>query len=215
MLFFDVVSKYTSIWEGDTVSNYIWIGLFCFQDLPLFDTEPASALSGSGGSRFSRWFQGDSSVGASIFGTLGSWGGSRRSSINEGEFGYLNGTQVFMNSYVCWCYQNNLVVCASNDVCLTFVQTFETTDICNLDSAPAWCAALIWLPQQKFRQTLPTKVWMPVGTILSAHNIPHYIWFVKIKWNKSECICMFRFSWSQKSVTRTVAATRSSTESLH
>ncbi len=62
-----------------------------FQDLPLFDTEPASALSASGGSRFSRWFQGDSGVGAGLFGNSGSRGGSRRSSINEGEFGYLNG----------------------------------------------------------------------------------------------------------------------------
>ena len=41
------------------------------------------------GSKFSRWFQGDS--GAPGGGLFANQQDSRRSSINEGEFGYLNG----------------------------------------------------------------------------------------------------------------------------
>ena len=65
--------------------------LLFFQDLPLFgNTEeidnPSLEVSGS---KFSRWFQGDS--GAPGGGLFANQQDSRRSSINEGEFGYLNG----------------------------------------------------------------------------------------------------------------------------
>ncbi len=70
------------------------------QDLPLFgglgEVENPAPLDASG-SKFSRWFQGDSGGGAGgVFG--GGDEDSRRSSINEGEFGYLNGEEGCLDS---------------------------------------------------------------------------------------------------------------------
>ena len=61
-----------------------------FQDLPLFGNSEEVDNQGRevSGSKFSRWFQGDAATSGGLFGTQQD---SRRSSINEGEFGYLNG----------------------------------------------------------------------------------------------------------------------------
>ena len=70
------------------------------QDLPLFGNleEVDNPSLDASGSKFSRWFKGEPSGAGG--GQFGSHGDSRRSSINEGEFGYLSGKYCQVLSHI-------------------------------------------------------------------------------------------------------------------